>query len=140
MLVNELFALQNKFMNNVTRRTWDLSQYASSAAEARAEAEAREKEIEKAKKGLPSRAVVVRNPLKRREGESDIYANVGKFQVITTSTPLSQRGGFYCHICDCLLKDSASWLDHLNGRKRAYNVRLLGWCSAAVLQINVRLA
>ncbi len=31
--------------------------------------------------------------------------------------------GYYCQICDILLKDSNTWLDHLNGKKHN---RLLG--------------
>lgn len=26
-------------------------------------------------------------------------------------------GAYECKLCDCVLKDSLSWLDHLNGKK-----------------------
>jgi U4/U6.U5 tri-snRNP component SNU23 len=38
---------------------------------------------------------------------------------VTNTTPLNERGGFYCEDCQCLLKDSSSYLDHINGKKRA---------------------
>lgn len=43
---------------------------------------------------------------------------VGKYTVVTTNSALSQRGGYYCDVCECLLKDSTTYLDHINGKKR----------------------
>jgi U4/U6.U5 tri-snRNP component SNU23 len=37
-------------------------------------------------------------------------------QVSSVAMPLSQQPGYYCSVCDCVLKDSMSYLDHLNGK------------------------
>merc|ERR1712228_34924 len=43
--------------------------------------------------------------------------SIGKYTIITNNTPLSDRGGYYCNVCECSLKDSSTYLDHINGRK-----------------------
>ena len=37
-------------------------------------------------------------------------------------TNKESRGRFYCEVCDCELKDSANYLDHVNGKK--HNMKL----------------
>eukprot|EP00808_Paulinella_micropora_P022887 g78199.t1 len=102
-----------EFVENVSRRKWDLEKFASQARMG-LEAEAEEDDDHDIKK---RGAVVVRKPLQRREYELDLWSKVGKLDVITNATPLNKRGGFYCDVCECLLKDSATYLDHINGRK-----------------------
>jgi hypothetical protein len=36
-------------------------------------------------------------------------------QVVSVTMPLSQQAGYYCNVCDCILRDSQSYLDHING-------------------------
>jgi U4/U6.U5 tri-snRNP component SNU23 len=48
---------------------------------------------------------------------------LGKTQVIGLNTPLNQQAGYYCSVCDCVLRDSQSYLDHINGK---YHNRALG--------------
>ena len=42
---------------------------------------------------------------------------MGKSILVAANTPLNARGGYYCDVCLCLLKDSQTYLDHINGRK-----------------------
>lgn len=58
--------------------------------------------------------------LKMREGKLQLDANLGKTQVVMAgaSGEASRQPGFYCKACDIVCKDSAGYLDHLNGRKR----------------------
>lgn len=38
-----------------------------------------------------------------------------KSQVVSVTMPLAQQAGYYCNVCDCILRDSQSYLDHING-------------------------
>lgn len=57
--------------------------------------------------------------LKAREEKVDIDSNVGKVQVVQAADSRKQPG-FYCKACDITIKDSVTWIDHLNGRKRKF--------------------
>lgn len=77
-----------------------------------------------------------RSFLKARRGKVDLESKVGKTEIInpdaaaTSSTATdatvsitdgvskSVNGvGWHCKVCDCFLKDSLTYLDHINGRK-----------------------
>jgi len=101
------------YVENVKRKRWDLSEFERKAKEKREKEEQEEKDARKRGLGI----VVKREPLKQRGFQVDLFGKVGKYTVITNNTPLSGRGGFYCEVCDCLLKDSSTYLDHINGKK-----------------------
>ena len=61
--------------------------------------------------------------LKARTEGAGIDEKVSDRRVVTNLTAKAQQGGFYCETCDCVLKDSRAYLDHINGR--SHN-RLLG--------------
>jgi U4/U6.U5 tri-snRNP component SNU23 len=130
-------------VDNTARRTWDLDEYrgraaardekaaASSAlggtkaaADAAANAAAelkRQKRLER--DPLHQGLIAVRSNLKARDRELDLEARLGKTQMVVAGAAPSQQAGYYCSVCDCTLRDSQSYLDHINGK---YHNRALG--------------
>lgn len=121
------------------RRTWDKEEYAKKAKE-RAEmgenydAEdtssiktkvSRKEEFTKANESAAGPMGSERAFLKVREERVDLESKVGKTQVINQSELERGAGaGYFCETCNCLLKDSISYLDHINGKK---HLRALGF-------------
>uniref|UniRef100_A0A8D9BKS5 Zinc finger matrin-type protein 2 n=1 Tax=Cacopsylla melanoneura TaxID=428564 RepID=A0A8D9BKS5_9HEMI len=98
------------------RKKWDTDEYERLASE-RLQSEL-EKEL-KSEEKLPP---VKRELLKQREYRVDLESKLGKSVVITKNTPTSQSGGYYCNVCDCVVKDSINFLDHINGKKHQRNL------------------
>jgi U4/U6.U5 tri-snRNP component SNU23 len=55
--------------------------------------------------------------LKRRHFDVAIDNKVGSRKVVTDSTAMNNRGGFYVPVTGVTLRDSLGFLDHINGRK-----------------------
>eukprot|EP00771_Trimastix_marina_P001797 gnl/Trimastix_PCT/2899.p5 GENE.gnl/Trimastix_PCT/2899~~gnl/Trimastix_PCT/2899.p5 ORF type:complete len:234 (+),score=56.62 gnl/Trimastix_PCT/2899:1280-1981(+) len=103
------------FVDQSARRDWDVEKYAQLAADR----EIRERE-EQMRKELGPHAfhpLKPRDPLQPREFELDLAQRLGRREVVTASTAAAESGGYYCKVCDCLIKDSQNYLDHLNGKK-----------------------
>lgn len=100
------------------RRKWDREEYERLAEERKREEKEALEDEEKRKKGPP----IKRELLKQREYKIDLDSKLGKSIVINKSTPTSQSGGYYCNVCDCVVKDSINFLDHINGKKHQRNL------------------
>mmetsp|Transcript_9946 Transcript_9946/g.12532 ORF Transcript_9946/g.12532 Transcript_9946/m.12532 type:complete len:291 (-) Transcript_9946:108-980(-) len=102
------------------------------------EGESRKEEFEQAQKGRAGPLNSKRAFLKARTTKVDLESKVGKSEIINPEeaakssiqitdgvTPTGGGGvGWYCKVCDCYLKDSLTYLDHINGRKHQ---RALGY-------------
>ncbi|KAJ8977531.1 hypothetical protein NQ317_010051 [Molorchus minor] len=100
------------------RRKWDREEYERLAEERIKEEKAQKDDSENKKKGPP----IKRELLKTREYKVDLDSKLGKSIVINKNTPTSQSGGYYCNVCDCVVKDSINFLDHINGKKHQRNL------------------
>eukprot|EP00112_Aurelia_sp_Birch-Aquarium-sp1_P011520 Seg2421.3 transcript_id=Seg2421.3/GoldUCD/mRNA.D3Y31 product="Zinc finger matrin-type protein 2" protein_id=Seg2421.3/GoldUCD/D3Y31 len=98
------------------RRTWDKDDFEKKAKERLLEEE--DEEWPKKNDDIP----VKRESLKARGYSVDLNSKLGKNIIITKTTPLSEVGGYYCNVCDCVVKDSINFLDHINGRKHQRNL------------------
>ena len=99
------------------RRKWDRDEYEKLAEDRKIE-ERNKEDDKKNKKNAPP---IKREPLKRREHKIDLESNIGK-SVLINNTLTTESGGFYCKDCDCIIKDSISYLDHVNGRTHQKNL------------------
>ncbi|KAG5880534.1 hypothetical protein JTB14_026767 [Gonioctena quinquepunctata] len=100
------------------RRKWDKEEYERLAEERIKEEQNLKDDDEEKKKGPP----IKRELLKIREYKVDLDSKLGKSIVINKNTPTSQSGGYYCNVCDCVVKDSINFLDHINGKKHQRNL------------------
>ncbi|KAL6560587.1 hypothetical protein OROGR_004146 [Orobanche gracilis] len=100
-------------VDNTFRRKFDREEYLQRAREREA------REVDGRTKSKSSGPLVQRKPLKHRDYEVDLESRLGKTQVVTPIAPISQQvvAGYYCSVCECVVKDSANYLDHINGKK-----------------------
>ncbi|GAA5971224.1 hypothetical protein JCM11641_004194 [Rhodosporidiobolus odoratus] len=105
------------------RKTWDQKEYEDKAKEkdqeAHEQAVAAEEAMKQGKKP-PRKKEDLPKPtelMKARDAPLELDKNLNKTIVIDSSAGSGQKQpGFYCDVCKRTCKDSARYLDHLNGR------------------------
>ena len=112
---------------NVQRRTWDRDEFEARAKERLEKDLAGESSAVDGKKepapyraapaGLVGPAGSERAYVQARSYDLDIEAKLGKRRLVTEATPQAQVGGYWCELCQCTLRDSTNYLDHINGEK-----------------------
>ncbi|KAL0074769.1 C2H2-type zinc finger transcription factor [Phycomyces blakesleeanus] len=111
------------------RKKWDKDEYAARAKLREEREREHAKNAERKRQGLPpirkkEEEEEPRELLKPREEKVVLDANLGKTVVVQggASGEASRQPGFYCKACDIVVKDSANYLDHINGRKHQKNI------------------
>ena len=74
-------------------------------------------EFKKAEEGMAGPAGSSRAFVQQRKTKLNLENAVGKTKIITETGLHQKAGGWFCDVCNCLLKDSAGYLDHINGKK-----------------------
>ncbi|XP_039260535.1 zinc finger matrin-type protein 2-like [Styela clava] len=96
------------------RKKWDRDEYEKLALERLNEENEKSEEF----KDKP----VKRDLLKARDYKVDLDSKLNKSVVISKTTAAADCGGYYCNVCDCVVKDSINFLDHINGKKHQRNM------------------
>ncbi|KAJ2350414.1 U4/U6.U5 snRNP associated protein [Coemansia erecta] len=104
------------------RRQWDTAAYEQKARDREQQLKQEEENDERRHKGLkpltkkpaPS---APRELLEARKASVRLDKMVGKSQIVQASSAAAGQPGFYCKECDITVKDSLSFLDHINGKK-----------------------
>ncbi|KAJ1806729.1 U4/U6.U5 snRNP associated protein [Coemansia sp. RSA 2599] len=104
------------------RRNWDAAAYEKKARDREEQLRVEEEDEQRRRKGLkplarqPTGAGKHRELLQARKQAVNLEGMVGKVQVVQTSSAASGQPGFYCSVCDVTVKDSLTYLDHINGK------------------------
>ncbi|KAJ2616108.1 U4/U6.U5 snRNP associated protein [Coemansia sp. RSA 1365] len=105
------------------RRKWDSTTYEQKARDREQQLKKEEEDEDRRRKGLKPRPAFTRESkeplelLQARTATVNLEGMIGKSQVVQASSAASGQPGFYCKVCDVTVKDSLSYLDHINGKK-----------------------
>ncbi|KAJ3180472.1 hypothetical protein HDU87_001981 [Geranomyces variabilis] len=106
------------------RRKWDREEYAERAKTREKNPALAEKNDSRRRRGLAPQddeeEHVEKELLKARDTPIDLTSNLNKTQIVQSTG--GQQPGFYCAACDCTVKDSVNYLDHINGAKHQKNL------------------
>ncbi|KAJ1951540.1 U4/U6.U5 snRNP associated protein [Linderina macrospora] len=107
--------------NGDSRQTWDNAVDAHKARDRSQQAKHHAATDDRKRKG--AKPATSREPkaerelLQARTAQINLSEMVGKTQIVQAPTSgASGQPGFYCKVCDVTVKDSLSYLDHINGK------------------------
>lgn len=130
--------LNYKQVANVSRRKWDVESYEQRAKERQAREEAEptkgeeltrkkgsDNDIDSNKQEFQTAPVDAAGPegskrafLRARQQAIDLESKIGTSEMVSSDNAVVKTGiGWHCKVCDCFLKDSHTYLDHINGKK-----------------------
>lgn len=119
---------QKAKLDNYGRKVWDKEFYKKKVEKKELEEEDEDelllRLLSDTKKPKVMPPATERKLLEQRKEELALEKNLGKTQILTLKTPKAEQGGYYCEICDCVVKDSQTYLDHINGKNHN---RMLGY-------------
>ncbi|CAF0750817.1 unnamed protein product [Didymodactylos carnosus] len=103
-------------------RKWDTSEYERIARERIEKLRKQQNEDSDDDDDELDEKAIKRTLLQARDYKVDLESRLGKSVIVTKATPASDAGGYYCNVCDCVVKDSINFLDHINGKKHQRNM------------------
>ncbi|CAF2599476.1 unnamed protein product [Rotaria sp. Silwood2] len=111
------------------RRRWDLREYEKKASDRienlrsiKKKPSSTDDSDDEEEKKKSDEKKIARTLLQAREFKVDLESRLGKSVIVTKATAPSDAGGYYCNVCDCIVKDSINFLDHINGKKHQRNM------------------
>ncbi|KAG9290781.1 hypothetical protein G9A89_011744 [Geosiphon pyriformis] len=118
---------ENSTQDASFRRTWDREEYERRARDRLRREQQQEEDESRKRKGLRPKGPSgdgtsdllppPRDLLKARSEKVVLDTNLNKTQVVQSTSIASKQPGYYCNVCDCVVKDSVNFLDHINGKK-----------------------
>ncbi|KAH0478420.1 MAG: uncharacterized protein KVP18_002555 [Porospora cf. gigantea A] len=96
------------------RKVWDKDHFARVAEEKKTFGDEVDLSVKRVQPKIPANQ---RTFLRTRDERVDLTLELNKTKTVNLHGARNEQGGFFCMHCDCLLKDSQSWLDHINGKK-----------------------
>ncbi|GAM29251.1 hypothetical protein SAMD00019534_124270, partial [Acytostelium subglobosum LB1] len=106
-----------QFVSTTFRKKWADEEYEQRAKDREAGLIGDGEVAVEQKKTLIMPASDTLTPFQARSEDLNLVKRIGKANVIDGVTPMNNQGGFYCELCDCLMKDSVGWLDHINSKR-----------------------
>lgn len=109
-------------VDDLGRHTWDKDYFKEKAEESSLFGGLDAPRPGKKKKEFIPLPASQRQYLQGRKEDPNLEKDLGKFRVVTCHTIKPLQGGYWCSVCECLIKDSACYLDHINGRRHNRNL------------------